>query len=123
MQNINNFFHHSVEKITDKFFKRIKYGNLKVVFPSGKIVHFQGSNQGVNADIKLNNFQLIGKLLRKGDVGFAESYMDGDFSTYDLKNLLIFAEQNKSFYIDNTQGKWFYKFLVKINNYLNQNWL
>ena len=91
MQNINNFFHHSVEKVTDGFFKRIKNGNLKVSFPSGKIVHFKGSNQGVNANIKLNNFLLIEKLLRKGVVGFAESYMDGDFSTNDLTKLLIFS--------------------------------
>ena len=121
MQNINNFFNDSIEKVTDKFFKKIKFGNLKVSFPSGKIVHFRGSNQGVNADIKLNNFLLVKKLLRKGVVGFAESYMDGDFSTYNLKNLLIFAEQNESYYIYDTQGKWFYKLLVKINNYFNQN--
>ena len=121
MQNINNFFHHSVEKVTDRFFKRIKNGNLKVSFPSGKIVHFKGSNQGVDADIKLNNFLLIEKLLRKGVVGFAESYMDGDFSTYNLKNLLIFAKQNESFYLDRKQGRWFYKLLGQINNYLNQN--
>ena len=121
MQNINNFFHHSVEKVTDGFFKRIKNGNLKVSFPSGKIVHFKGSNQGVDADIKLNNFLLIKKLLRKGVVGFAESYMDGDFSTYNLKNLLIFAKQNESFYLDRKQGRWFYKLLGQINNYLNQN--
>ena len=121
MQNINNFFHHSVEKVTDRFFKRIKNGNLKVSFPSDKIVHFKGSNQGVNADIKLNNFLLIEKLLRKGVVGFAESYMDGDFSTYNLKNLLIFAKQIESFCLDRKQGRWFYKLLGKINNYLNQN--
>ena len=60
------------------------------------MIYFKGSNQGINADIKLNNFLLIGKLLQKGTVGFAESYMDGDFSTHDLKNLLIFAEQNES---------------------------
>ena len=87
----------------------------------GKIVHFKGRNQGVDADIKLNNFLLIEKLLRKGVVGFAESYMDGDFSTYNLKNLLIFAKQNESFYLDRKQGRWFYKLLGQINNYLNQN--
>ena len=115
MQNTNNFFNHSVEKVSARFFKRIKNGNLKVSFPSDKIVHFKGSNQGVNADIKLNNFLLIKKLLRKGVVGFAESYMDGDFSTDNLTNLLIFAEQNESNYIDLKHGKWFYKLLSKIN--------
>ena len=121
MKNLNNFFQHSAEKVADQFFKKIKYGNLKVLLPSGKFLYFKGKNQGIEADIKLNNFLLAGKILRKGNVGFAESYMNGDFSTSNLKNLLIFAQQNESSYLYNKQGKWFYKLLSKINNYLNQN--
>ena len=54
---------------------------------------------------------MIEKILRKGAVGFAESYIDGDFSTSNLKNLLIFAEKNKRNYIGNKQGGFFYKLL------------
>jgi len=121
MQNLNNFFHNSAEKVTNQFFKRIKYGSLKVFFPSGKIVYFKGSNLGIEADIKLSNFLMVEKLLRKGKVGFAESYMNGDFSTSNLKNLLIFAQQNESSYLDKKQGQFFYRLISKINNYLNQN--
>ena len=53
---MNKFFNHSVEKATVGFFKKIKYGNLKVSFPSGKFLNFKGRNQGIEADIKLNNF-------------------------------------------------------------------
>ena len=45
----------------------------------------------MNADIKLNNYKLFSKLLRKGSTGLAESYMDGDFDTNNLSNLLLFA--------------------------------
>ncbi len=121
MQNLNNFFNNYTEKATNQFFKRIKFGTLKVFFPSGKIVYFKAKNLGIKADIKLNNFLMVGKLLRKGEVGFAESYMNGDFSTSNLKNLLIFAKQNQSSYIYNKQLKWFYKLISKMNNYLNQN--
>ena len=64
---------------------------------------------------------MLEKLLRKGKVGFAESYMNGDFSTSNLKNLLIFAQQNESSYLDRKQGRLVYKLLGRINNYLNQN--
>lgn len=121
MQYVNNFFNHSAEKAADRFFKKIKYGNLKVTFPSGKFLHFKGSNQGIEAGIKLNNFLFMGKLLRKGVVGFAESYMNGDFSTTNLKNLLIFAKQNEPSYLYKKQGKLLYRLLSKINNYFNQN--
>ena len=121
MKNLNNFFHSSAEKAANQFFKRIRYGNLKVFFPSGKNVYFKGSNLGIEADIKLNNFLMVGKILRKGEVGFAESYMNGDFSTSNLKNPLIFAQQNESSYLDKQKGKLFYKLLRKINNYFNKN--
>jgi len=121
MKNLNNFFHSSAEKAANQFFKRIRYGNLKVFFPSGKNTYFKGSNLGIEADIKLNNFLMVGKILQKGEVGFAESYMNGDFSTSNLKNLLIFAQQNESSYLDKKKGKLFYKLLNKINNYFNKN--
>ena len=99
MKNFN-LFNFSAEKVANSFFQKIKYGNLSVSFPSGKIIHFRGKNHGVEADLKLNNFSMVGKLLKKGSIGFAESYMDDDFTTTNLKNLLIFARQNESNYIN-----------------------
>ena len=59
MLNLNKFFHQSFEKVAEKFFRKIQYGNLRVSFPSGEIFCFKGKNQGINADIKLNNFLII----------------------------------------------------------------
>ena len=89
MKNFNFLFNQSVEKLAYTIFKKTKIGNLKVVFPSGKVIFFVGINKGIIADIKINNFSMFGKFLKKGSIGFAESYMDGDFTTNNLKNLLI----------------------------------
>ena len=121
MHNLSNVYSQSFEKIVDNFFRKVEYGNIKISFPSNKILNFNGNNQGIYADIKLNNFFVFRKIFQKGAVGFAESYMDGDFSTSNLTNLLIFAKQNESFVIDHKQGKWFYTILNTINNFLNQN--
>ena len=121
MHNLSNVYSQSFEKIVDNFFRKVEYGNIKISFPSNKILNFNGNNQGIYADIKLNNFFVFRKIVQKGAVGFAESYMDGDFSTSNLTNLLIFAEQNESFVIDHKQGKWFYKISNTINHFLNQN--
>ena len=42
MNNNNKIFNMSLEKIAMNFFKKIKFGNLKVHFPSGKIKQFIG---------------------------------------------------------------------------------
>ena len=121
MQKINKFFSHSIEKVAEKIFQKTLYGNLTVSFPSGKINNYKGSEKGIQADLRLKNFSMIVKLIKKGAIGFAESYMDGDFSTNNLKNLLIFCEINKTAYIDRKQEKVLYKLLSKISHYLNEN--
>ena len=99
MYYLNNIINLSIEKFALKFFEKTKYGSLSVEFPSGKISKFEGKEYGVSAKIKLKNFLLIKKIVKRGAIGFAESYMDGDFNTDDLKNLLIFAEKNKSSFL------------------------
>tara|TARA_Y100000590_G_scaffold194337_1_gene220816 strand:- start:89 stop:1282 length:1194 start_codon:yes stop_codon:yes gene_type:complete len=121
MYSFNNFLNLSIEKFAINFFNKTKYGNLFVEFPSKNILNFKGTNDGVDAEIKLNNFLLIKKIATKGALGFAESYMDGDFTTKNLKDLLIFAERNKSIFLSFTKEKVFYKIFARIKNYFNQN--
>ena len=121
MKSINKFFNHSAEKLLKRFFKKIHYGQLKVVFPSGRKADFLGNETGLKANIQLHNFLLIKKLFNKGAVGFAESYMDGDFTTNDLKNLLFFASKNEPYFFQYNRGKLLHRILSKVNNYINQN--
>ena len=94
MIKLNTILNNPLEKASKKIFKKTQYGNLKVVFPSQRIEYYNNDSKNFAADIKLNNFSMISKLLKKGSVGFAEAYMDGDFSTNNLTNLLFFAEKN-----------------------------
>ena len=121
MQSINKFFNHSAEKLLKSIFKKIHYGQLEVVFPSGRKAEFLGNERGLKANIQLHNFLLIKKLFNKGSVGFAESYMDGDFTTNDLKNLLFFARKNEPYFFQYNKGKLLHRILSKVNNYINQN--
>ncbi len=121
MKNIDKFFNNSAEKLLNKFFEQIQYGYLAVTFPSGKKAEFFGKSRGIKADIKFNNFLFLKKLLNKGSIGFAESYMDGDFSTSDLKNLLFFSRKNESYFSKYKKGNFLHRLLSKINNYIHQN--
>ncbi len=121
MYNFNNILNLSIEKIAIKLFQKTIYGNLTVFFPSKNYYFFKGKELGVDAVIQINNFSLIKKILTKGAIGFAESYMDGDFSTKDLKNLLVFAENNRSAFLSFSNEKKLNKIYRKIKHYFNQN--
>ena len=115
------YFDNSLEKLSDIFFSKNKFGELTVFYPSGKINKYKGNFEGYKADIKLKNYRIFYKLFKKGSVGFAESYMDGDFISSNLSNLLLFAQQNELEYIKQKKAKWFYDFVIKLRHYLNQN--
>ena len=99
----------------------VSYGKITVIFPSKKLYIFKGTTKGYEADIKLNNYNLFYKLLRKGSVGFAESYMDNDFETNNLSRLLLFAHQNELSYLNQKKAKWFHNFIIKIQHYMKKN--
>ena len=73
--NKNTTFHQPFELITQKFLSKIKYGELKVKFPSGTIKTFKGKDNSYTADLTINNYKFVSKILKRKSVGFAESYI------------------------------------------------
>jgi len=81
-------------RLTLRLLLKLKVGALTVVLPDGRAVAFSGARPGPNARIELANFSVVRRVLAGGDVGFAESYMDGDWSTPDLTQVLAVFSAN-----------------------------
>jgi len=84
----------------------LRRGSLELSLPGGGRRVFHGRSDGVHASIQLNNFGVFWKSLRRGTVGFAESYIDGDFETPNLADLFRFFLDNKPDLEDAGRG-WF----------------
>ena len=108
MSYVNNKFKQSFEVIAQKFFSKLHYGQLSVTFPSGAIMQFYGTELGQKADLKINNYKFITKILKRKSVGFAESYMDGDFSSSNLTNLLVLSLKNENYFLKNLKTNIFF---------------
>jgi len=104
----NTKLHQPFELLTQKFLSKIKYGELTVKFPSGSIKTFKGIDKNYTADLTINNYKFISKILKKKSVGFAESYMDGDFSSSNLTNLLLLAFRNENDFLENLKSNIFF---------------
>lgn len=72
---------------------RIKVGSLNVTFPDGSHYSVQGA-PGPSATLEIHNWRFVWKLLLKGDLAVAESYMDGDWSTEALSDLVDLGVAN-----------------------------
>ena len=62
--------------------------------PAGEVIHCVGPRSGPSGRVTLNCWRAVARLLVGGDIGFAESYMDGDWSTPDLTDLIELAARN-----------------------------
>lgn len=113
------------KNIISKFLKQLEgleYGTVSVITPDGANNIFEGkTNNQPKTNFVIKNSRVITNLLAKGDVGFAESYRDGDFDTDNLPALLTIALKNSE-YIDNyLYGNFFSNLASQIIYYLRSN--
>jgi cyclopropane-fatty-acyl-phospholipid synthase len=121
MTIFDHYLNKSVKKFADNFFTKLNRGKLTVIYPSNFEKVFLGKKKGYEADIRLKNYKLFSKLLRKGATGLAESYMDGDFETKNLSKLLLFGHENESEYLVNHKASSILDYYIKLKHYLNEN--
>ena len=119
--NLYNKFKPPFDIVAKKFLSKIKYGELEVTFPSGSMQSFKGINSEHKADLTINNYKFISKILKRKSVGFAESYMDGDFSSSNLTNLLLLAFRNENHFLVNLKSNIFFNIYSKFKHFLNEN--
>lgn len=76
--------------------KHLSQGQLQVELPDGQVLHFGTPTAagGGAAILNVHDMKLFRRLMRSGSMGFAESYMDGEWSTPDLSKLLILLNKN-----------------------------
>jgi cyclopropane-fatty-acyl-phospholipid synthase len=77
-----------------KVLSRLQKGRIIVQTPAGYCVGYTAKEPGPEATIILNNWRPVRWLLWKGDLGFAESYMEGDWTTPNLAAFLHLAALN-----------------------------
>ena len=107
-------------RTTLKLLLRLRHGTLTVYFPGGSVQRF-GSGQAPLASLHLNNWNACRAALRSGDIGFAESYIAGDWTTPNLSDLLQVLISNRNEVEDVIYGSWLGRFVYRVKHLLNRN--
>ena len=110
----------SAARATLKLLLRLKHGTLMVKLPDGSIQRF-GSGEGPMASLHLLNWNVCSAALKSGDIGFAESYIAGDWTTPHLTELLRVLILNRKEVEDVIYGTWLGRFAYRIKHLLNRN--
>ncbi len=88
------FLDKTADKLVFKFLSKINYGYLELTTVDGKFLKFGNSNEKLKANIIIKKPNFNYNLIKGGSIGFAESYMRGEFETDNLSNLIELTARN-----------------------------
>ncbi len=100
--------------------QRLQHGSLSLQLPDGSVQRF-GTTDGPHAAMRLNNWKLFGAALKSGDIGFAQSHIDGDWTSPDLTALLRLLIANRDRLEGAIYGSWFGRLAYRLRHLLNRN--
>ena len=107
-----------------RLLQRLQHGTLDLQFPDGTQARFGSglpSSDRPRAAIRLLDWQVFGAALKSGDIGFAESWIDGHWTSPDLVALLQLFIANREAIESVVYGSWWGRLAYRVKHLLNRN--
>jgi cyclopropane-fatty-acyl-phospholipid synthase len=68
--------------------RRINTGTLTFVAPDGEVTKIAGEKPGPEARFEIRDWEVLRRILARGDIGLGEEYIAGSWSTDDVEKLI-----------------------------------
>jgi cyclopropane-fatty-acyl-phospholipid synthase len=104
--------------------KRLQHGTLHVQWPNGSVEQFgtaPATGHGLNATLHLHSWAPLTQALKSGDIGFAESYIAGEWTTNNLAELLQLLVANRRDMDELIFGSWWGRLFYRVRHLLHRN--
>ena len=98
-----------------------KYGSISVYYEKKKIFFHRGVLPGPSAQIRLLKKKCLDDFFLKGDLGWAESYIESNWESSNLSDFLEWGAKNFHEFSKYIRGKWFIILYLRLKHYLNSN--
>jgi cyclopropane-fatty-acyl-phospholipid synthase len=98
----------------------LRHGTLELQLPGGGRTGF-GDGQGPRVAMQLHDWHVCAAALKSGDIGFAESFIDGHWSAPDLPGLLRLMIANREQVESVVYGSWWGALLYRLRHLMNRN--
>ena len=100
---------------------RARRGRITVTLDDGRRLVFDHGEAGPQAEIIAHDYSFVKQVLAGGDIGFAEAYMDGKWSTPDLTAVLLFFTENFEAAGRLAVGGWMVRIANNLRHFFNRN--
>jgi len=100
---------------------RLQSGFLKLQLPDGTWREFGAPASELQVRVNLSDWGVFAAVLKSGDIGFAETYRDGGWTTDDLAGLLRLFLLNRQALDEVIYGNWLGRLVYRIKHLLKRN--
>jgi cyclopropane-fatty-acyl-phospholipid synthase len=108
-------------RILARLLEGLRYGSLSVTLPSGQKFVRVGAERGPEASVVIHRWRALWRLFAGGDIGFAQAWIDGDWSSLDLTALIRLAARNLHALGGAPKGSSFSRVAFRLRHLLNAN--
>ena len=101
--------------------QKLKNGRIDFVLPDGRRFRVDAPNPGPVAEITIHNPDTFARLIREGDLGMADAYLEGWWSTPDLQAFMdvVHADNNEAY--DSFAGMQLVRLWERLRFWMNRN--
>ncbi len=103
-----------------RLLERLQHGTLTLQLPDGTQLRY-GNGEQPAASLVLHDWAVFGATMKSGDIGFAESYMAGQWATSDLAALLRLFIRNRQALEDVIYGSWLGSLFYRLRHLFHRN--
>lgn len=103
-----------------RLLERLRHGTLTLQLPDGSSLRYGNGGQPA-ATLALHDWSVFAATMKSGDIGFAEGYMAGHWSTPDLAALLRLFIRNRQQLEDVIYGSWLGGLFYRLRHLLHRN--
>ncbi|KIC11217.1 cyclopropane-fatty-acyl-phospholipid synthase [Leisingera sp. ANG-M1] len=100
---------------------RMETGQLDIHLPDGRIFRAKGSNSGPAADLHIHNPDCFSRLIREGELGFSDAYLEGWWSTSDLQAFMDLVHMGAETVYDDFRGQALLRAYERLRFWLHRN--
>ena len=83
---------------------KLNSGRVDFILPDGRKFRAEGLKPGPVAEVTINNPDVFARLVREGDLGFCDAYLDGWWTTPDLQAFMDFIHADNDDMYDGFPG-------------------
>ncbi|MGR3635768.1 MAG: class I SAM-dependent methyltransferase [Shimia sp.] len=101
--------------------KNANMGRIDFVMSDGRVFRAEGTQPGPVCEMHVHNGDTFARLMREGELGFCEAYLDGWWSTPDLQAFCDFLRSDNDDVYDGFPGMAFVRFYERMRHWMNRN--